>query len=130
MTAPIVVLVVEDDIMTRMNIVEALQDDGFKIHHAPTSEQALEALGRHTGVDCMLTDVDLGDGMDGLRLASEVHHRYPTVEIVVVSGQSRSMPSDVPCARFFIKPYDPGTIAKTVRDMVLDGRIRRNPDAE
>lgn len=127
MTAPIVVLVVEDDIMTRMNIVEALQDDGFKIHHAPTSEEALKALDQHMGVDCLLTDVDLGGGMDGLGLASEVHHRYPTVEIVVVSGQSRSMPSDVPGARFFIKPYDPGTIAKSVRGMVLQARIMRNP---
>ncbi|UXN75944.1 hypothetical protein N8D56_27590 (plasmid) [Devosia sp. A8/3-2] len=46
------------------------------------------------------------------------------VEIVVVSGQLRLMPADLPDARFFIKPYDPATIVDAVRAMVLEGRNR------
>ena len=124
MTGPIVVLVVEDDAITRMNIVDSLHDDGFKIYEAPTSEEALEALDAELGVDCLLTDVDLGAGLNGLHLASLVHQKFPLVEIVVVSGQLRVMPADVPDARFFIKPYDPATIAAAVRAMVLEGHNR------
>ncbi|WP_127753266.1 response regulator [Devosia sp. 1566] len=110
--------------ITRMNIVDALQDDGFKIHEVPNAEEALKALDVQLGVDCLLTDVDLGAGLNGLRLASEVRTRYPSVEIVVVSGQLRSMPPGVPDGRFFIKPYDPAAIAKTLREMVLARRNR------
>ncbi|UXN68008.1 response regulator (plasmid) [Devosia neptuniae] len=124
MTGPIVVLVVEDDAITRINIVDALHDEGFKVHEAPTSEEALQTLDAELGVDCLLTDVDLGAGLDGLRLASQARGNFPLVEIVVVSGQLRQMPTDVPDARFFIKPYDPATIADAVRAMVLEGRNR------
>lgn len=129
MNGPIVVLVVEDDAITRMNIVDALQDDGFKIHEAPNAEEALTALDLQLGVDCLLTDVDLGAGWNGLRLASEVRTRYPSVEIVVVSGQLRSMPAGVADARFFIKPYDPAAIAKTLRQLVLAKRDCAQGDA-
>ena len=122
MAGPIVVLVVEDDAFTRMSIVDALQHDGFTVHEARNSEHALAALEQDIGADCLLTDVDLGSGIDGLSLASKVHDSFPDMEIVIVSGTRRTVPADVPDARFFIKPYDAGAIAATVRELVRKRR--------
>jgi DNA-binding NtrC family response regulator len=121
MTDPIAVLVVEDDALIRGNIVDVLEEDGFTVHECDSSAEALAAMESNIGADCLVTDVDLGKGIDGLDLASIVHDHWPDVGIIVVSGKPRTMPVDVPDARFFIKPYDPEKIADMIRELVLTG---------
>jgi DNA-binding NtrC family response regulator len=116
--ADITVLVVEDDLLIRTNIIDALEDDAFEVYEAENAASALETLHGNIGIQCLLTDVDLGNGMDGLSLASSVHGKWPDIGIIVVSGKSRVMPSDVPNAKFFIKPYDPEKIADMIRELV------------
>lgn len=119
MGSPIILLIVEDDLLVRMNIVEALEGDDFFIHHAASYQQALEASSRAGMVDCLLTDVDLGEGLDGLSLAAELRRSRPDLHVIVVSGQRRTMPTNLPGARFFMKPYSASVMAATVREMVL-----------
>lgn len=114
----ITVLVVEDDVIIRTNIVDALEDDAFEVHEAENAAFALETLYGKFSIQCLLTDVDLGNGMDGLCLASSVHDKWPDIGIIVVSGKSRVMPPDIPDAKFFIKPYDPQKIADMIRELV------------
>lgn len=117
MARRISVLVVEDDGLIRDNIVTVLEDDGFSVQDFDESAKALAALNTGVHVDCMITDVDLGKGIDGLDLASAVHQMWPAIGIIVVSGKPRTMPIDVPDAKFFIKPYDPERIASMVREL-------------
>lgn len=117
----ITVLVVEDDALIRINIMDALEDRAFQVHEAESAALALEILSGNTCIQCLVTDVDLGIGMDGLRLASSVHDRWPDIGIIVVSGKNRVMPPDVPHAKFFIKPYSPEKIADAIRELVTAG---------
>jgi DNA-binding NtrC family response regulator len=118
MAGPIVVLVVEDDPLVRMNIVDALTQDGFTIYDAPNSSEALAAVSASVSVDCLLTDVDLGQGMNGLGLATQMRAAAPDLQVIVVSGQRHQMPAELPDARFFIKPYSTSKIAEAEREMV------------
>lgn len=117
----ITVLVVEDDALVRINIIDALEDHAFQVYEADNAASALETLSGNICIHCLMTDVNLGNGMDGLCLALSVHEKWPDIGIIVVSGQNRVMPPDVPDARFFIKPYNPEKIAETIRELVTAG---------
>lgn len=101
-----VILVVEDEILTRMGIVDYLQAQGYTLLEAQTGQQALEMLAREDRVDIVFTDVDMPGGIDGLMLASEVNAGWPSIGIIVTSGKAvpseRCLPQG---SQFYPKPY-------------------------
>jgi hypothetical protein len=48
------------------------------------------------------TDIQMPGSMDGVGLAQAVHLRWPSIKIIVVSGQLKPPGIDLPpCSRFF-----------------------------
>lgn len=119
MSAPIVVLIVEDEILVRMDIVDQLEDLGFRVLEAANADEAVLILGQHADIQVMFTDVDMHGEMDGLKLAAAVRDRWPPVKIIVTSGHHDVQLSDMPLdSRFFTKPYQASAIAAAAREMV------------
>ena len=120
------VLLVEDEPLIREMLAEDLVDAGLDVVEAPSAEAALGAAGRADqppGV--LVTDVNLGGGMDGIALAEEVRRRWPGVGVVVMTGKPsnlngrRSDPREV-C---LVKPFGPPRLAAAVHELM--GRSRR-----
>jgi len=84
------VLVVEDETLVREIVSENLLDDGLEVVEAPSAEAALD-LTETTGAPEVVTDVNLGTGMDGLTLAGEVHRRWPSAGVVIMTGNPSSV---------------------------------------
>jgi CheY-like chemotaxis protein len=120
MSGSIVVLVVEDEPILRMDISDQLQDLGFKVLEAANADEAIDMLAANGDIQVMFTDVDMpGGSMDGLRLAAAVRDRWPPVRIIVTSGYRRVGLDDIPHgSRFFGKPYQSGAVAEAIREMV------------
>lgn len=98
------VLVAEDDILTRLMLVDALTDDGYHVVQAGTVLEAISAIGRNPTFDAMITDVDMPGSLTGLDLAAMVSSIAPRTEIIVASG--RDVSDDVsPNWIFMPKPY-------------------------
>src|SRR3546814_14896087 len=81
-----VILVVEDEILIRMDVVDQLEAQGYTLLEAETGQQALETVAREDRVDIVFTDVDMPGGIDGLRLASEIDARWTPIGIIFTSG--------------------------------------------
>jgi CheY-like chemotaxis protein len=114
------ILVVEDEALIRMGIVASLEDAGVMVVEASDADEAIALLGDHCDIKAMFTDIDMPGGMDGLKLAAAVRHRWPPIQIIVTSGQVRMTQENLPVeGRFFSKPYDADRIATTLREMVL-----------
>jgi CheY-like chemotaxis protein len=80
------VLVVEDDPSLNQLLVLALRGDGFSVVSATNGEDAL-AVFRHGGrIDLLLTDFQLGGGMNGLQLASLIVSENASMKVLVISG--------------------------------------------
>ena len=79
-------LVVDDDEIVLEALLCALEDAGFQVVPAMTGEDAV-TLARHCAPDVVVTDLDLGAGMNGLRLAVELRRRWPGLPIVYISGR-------------------------------------------
>ncbi|NSZ77102.1 MULTISPECIES: response regulator [Agrobacterium] len=113
------VLVVEDEVILRMDIVQALEDHGFEVLEASNADGAIILLNAHPGIRLMFTDIDMPGSMDGLKLAAVVRDRWPPVKIIITSGHRAISDDTLPVVgRFFSKPYDPSRIIHAIYDMI------------
>lgn len=107
------ILLVEDDILTRLVISDALQDSGFQVHEAANAMEAIEIL-RDDGFDLVLTDVRMPGAVDGLGLLEWVRRNRPRLPVIVTSAYTMNAETmlrpDRP-ERFIPKPADPFQIA-------------------
>ena len=119
MAEKIAVLVVEDEPITRMDVVDQLEEGGFKVFEAPDADRAIKILEANPAICILFTDVDMPGSMDGLKLAAAVRDRWPPIRIVVASGLRKVNLDALPDnSRFFSKPYSVNEIAATMRSMV------------
>ncbi|MBX5174611.1 response regulator [Rhizobium sp. NZLR1b] len=115
----ITVIVVEDDMLVRLDLVMSLEDEGFIILEASNADEALEILNANPEIRLMFTDIDMPGTMDGLKLAAAVRDRWPPVKIIVTSGHRDLTDELLPVeGRFFSKPYDHARVISTIREML------------
>ncbi|MDP4025508.1 response regulator [Methylobacterium sp. NEAU 140] len=113
------VLVVEDEAITRMAAVVMLCEAGYEAVEADSGPAAVLVLEERTGIRVMLTDIDMPAGLDGIKLAACVHRRWPGVGIIMTSGKVRPAPGDVPSgARFIAKPYAEASVLAEIGRIV------------
>lgn len=113
------VLVVEDEPILRMAAVDFVEDAGFDVVEAKDADEAVRILESRTDIRIILTDIDMPGSINGLTLAAYVRDRWPPIDIVIVSGQVRPRPEELPSRSvFFSKPYDDNQIGQTLRNFV------------
>lgn len=115
----ITVLVVEDEVLVRIDVTLALEEEGFKVFEVSNADEAIKVLDAHTEIHLMFTDIDMPGSMDGLKLAAAVRDRWPPVKIIITSGHRHLSDDMLPVeGRFFDKPYDALLLMKTMKQMV------------
>ena len=82
-----IVLVVEDEMVLRMRAVDIVEDAGFSSLEAVNVDEALAILESRSDISLLFTDIQMPGSLDGLKLAHAVHKRWPTIKIILVSGQ-------------------------------------------
>jgi two-component sensor histidine kinase/ActR/RegA family two-component response regulator len=118
------VLVVEDEMMLRMRAVNIVEDAGFTAIEAVDADEALAILESRSDVDLLFTDIQMPGSMDGLRLAHAVHQRWPSIKIILVSGQLTTGEVDKPTdSRFFGKPLEVKQLVAEMQDMIGRGSL-------
>ena len=116
---PLVVLVVEDEMMLRMRVVDMVEDAGYVPVEAVDADEAMAILQSRSDIVLMLTDVQMPGSMNGLQLAHAVHERWPPIKIILASGQLKLSGSDIPQdSRFFGKPLQSDEIIAEMREML------------
>jgi len=78
------VLVVDDDIMIRRLLEEALTVQGYQAATAPSGEKALEILPA-LEIDVIITDLAM-PGMSGLELIRLTNVEYPHIPKIIITG--------------------------------------------
>lgn len=119
MLSKIKVLVVEDEILVRMDTAEHLKDEGFEVAEAANADEAIAVLERNPDIHILFTDIDMPGSMDGLRLSAFVKDRWPPVRIVLTSGHKMVDVVDLPDGGvFYAKPYNHVEVVRTFRELV------------
>jgi DNA-binding response OmpR family regulator len=116
-----VVLVVEDDQIIQSIAEEALTDGGFDSVIASTGEEAVTLLqGNRANYRALVTDINLGDGIDGWEVARVGREIDPGFPIVYMSGKDADDWSSkgVPNSIMLAKPFAPAQLVTAVAQLL------------
>ena len=98
-------LITEDEPILRLNATAMLEDMGFSVLGAGSAAEAMELM-ENNAVELLITDVHMPGNFDGLALAKMAGTRWPSLKIVVCSGRTRVVASEMPTGATFVpKPY-------------------------
>ena len=101
-----VVLVVEDEPLLRLSAADMLAEAGFEVIEAANAAEAIDILDRRKDIHPVFSDIDMPDGIDGLRMAAIIRDRWPPIDIVLTSGHVAPDVSTLPArCVFYPKPY-------------------------
>jgi DNA-binding response OmpR family regulator len=83
------ILLVEDDERISEPLIRVLATEGYEVIHAPTGNDALEAVANRTP-DLMLLDLTLPD-IDGLDVCRKVREDRPELPIIMLTARAEEM---------------------------------------
>lgn len=79
-------LVVEDEILIRMDIAEELRRIGWDVVEVCSADDAIDVLTRDHNFQLLLTDVHMPGTHDGLDLARLAKSQFRAIKVAVMSG--------------------------------------------
>ena len=94
-----VVLIVEDELLLRINAADMIAAAGFEVVEAANADDAIEILESRRDITVVFTDIQMPGSMDGLKLARAVRGRWPPIKIVATSGLVDVGEKDLPQRR-------------------------------
>jgi DNA-binding NtrC family response regulator len=111
-----VVLVVQEEIVTRLDIADEFDKAGFKVFQSGTAEEAVIVLEAEPTIRVVFTDSDLPGMMDGIKLAHYVRKRWPPTILMVSSARIPHLA--LPSKAFFLqRPYLKNGLANVVQEV-------------
>ena len=114
-----VVVVVEDVVLVRLLIADALRARGFEVIEAADGAEAVRALEAELPVQLVLSDIHMpGAAMNGIDLARWVQAHRPGLPVVLGSGVYSELASaDANLCRgpLLLKPYNFDAVEKRLR---------------
>jgi CheY-like chemotaxis protein len=125
---PETILIVEDQEATAQITRILLESWGYRVIEAHSGAEALALFQQHRDeVRLVLTDMIM-PGLSGVQLAGELIRLKPGLRIVFMSGYATD-PPDGSGAAFLPKPFNPGSLSRTIRRELDRGRSagRRRP---
>jgi CheY-like chemotaxis protein len=124
------VLVVDDEVLIRMNLSDFLQECGFKVLEASCAGEAVGMIESYTGqIDLVFSDVVMPGEVDGFGLAQWVRRNRPGLPVVLCSGDARKAETAQHiCAGepFLTKPFDLHMAVAKIRQL-LDMHDEQEP---
>jgi CheY-like chemotaxis protein len=114
------VLVVEDEDAVRNLLRTLLRLSGYEVLSCQDGAEALDLLAARGGeVNLLITDINLGPGMDGFETAEALRQRQPSLKVLYISGEdgegrvAREMAAGA--SHFLTKPFTPRAFTERVR---------------
>ena len=114
------VLLVEDEVLTRLMLADELRNQGLQVLEASNADEALTVLQSSLPVHLLFTDIRMPGEMDGVALAKLAHARFPRIKSIIgSSGRPEQSIGDFADA-FLAKPYDLRELIAQVRRLLSE----------
>jgi len=111
------ILVVDDEKMTRMNLLHVLSKEGYDVDTAASGSEALERIEKDR-FDLVITDLKM-DKIDGLMLLDSIKKINPATEVIIITGYATVLTAVDAIKRgsfhFIAKPLKLDEIRSTVK---------------
>lgn len=111
------ILLVEDDDLVRDCLATALQEAGMHAVSTPSGEAALSLLKDGTAPDVIVTDLNLGNVMDGMEFARAARALCPQMPFIYISGRYGEVHGMKAGERFLAKPFSAGALLRAIAEV-------------
>ena len=115
------ILLVEDNAEVATVTAQMLAAMGFAVETADRGRKGLDKLCAHPGIDLLLTDVVMPEGMTGVDLAKQVRSRFLDLPVILMSGYNDVVARGSPGFPVLHKPIPYGELFRSIC-ACLDGR--------
>lgn len=118
---PEIILVVEDEVLIRLEVCDYLRECGFQVLEAATADEAVVVLESGISVDLVFSDVQMPGRLDGFGLARWVRTNRPDIRVVLTSGVARTaeLAEDLCSVGPVIeKPFSQKTLINRIRELL------------
>jgi DNA-binding NtrC family response regulator len=116
------VLVVEDEVLIRLMIADALRSQGITVIEASNGDEAMHVLQSAVPVQLLLTDIRMPSAMDGLALAHAARATRPGLKLIVASSHEANDEVTNLADAFFSKPYELNAIVNRVKSLLKEAQ--------
>ena len=112
------VLVLDDDLMLRLTVAEALRGEGYRVEEAGSLRQARRVLSMDA-CTILIADHDLGepDGIDGFSFAQAVRQERPSLGVIYMTARVEHLDTLPPGEVTLRKPFTLATLVHRTRAM-------------
>lgn len=115
------ILIVDDEVMLRDVVVEALQDLGYKVLVATDGPGALDILRGPAHIDAIFSDVSMPNGMSGIDLVRAAYGIRPGIRVILASGFAKGQLPPLPKEVAFLpKPYRIGQLHESLQQLMAE----------
>ena len=117
-TAKATVLVVDDELLVRMDLSRQLELAGYLTYEAGSAADAIALLEKHPEIRVVFTDIQMPGTMDGLALSHYIRKRWPPTILVICSANRMPHSSEMPSETDFItKPVSGKMFDRVLRNV-------------
>jgi two-component system response regulator ResD len=123
------VLVIEDEDAVRNLLRTLLRLSGYEVLSCQDGPEALDLLEARGGeVQLLITDVNLGGGMDGFEAADALRARQHSLKVLYISGEDEanrvSERYTAGPADFLLKPFTPRSFNERVNALLAPSPVK------
>ncbi len=111
------ILLIEDDELVRDCLELALLEAGLDTTGSTSAEAALDLLNAEHPPSVVVTDINLGAGMDGLAFMRAARERCPGLPVVFISGRYGELRGMTASERFLPKPFTTPALLRAIEDL-------------
>jgi len=100
-------LLVEDEPITALSSMVALEQHGYRVNLCSTGFDALNIIEMEERIDAVVTDIDLGLGPNGWEIARRARDHFPNAPVIYITGKAAGDYEEegVPESRILEKPF-------------------------
>ena len=116
------VLIVEDEVLSRLAMAEYLRECGFHVIEAASGVEAQQLVLAGLKVDLVFSDITMPGGVDGIDLALWLMVQCDSAKVILTSGlpdalvKAKSACNQV--LAFVPKPYNQADVVKRIRELL------------
>lgn len=113
-----VVLIVEDNLMTRSTAAAYLREVGYRVIEAANAAEGISVFSSGAHVDFVFSDINMPGSLNGLGFAQWLAQQHPTVPVLLTSGVHREASGTAPGLFFIAKPYHLDEVDRLIKAML------------
>ncbi|AIG04966.1 putative two-component system response regulator [Pseudomonas fluorescens] len=116
------ILVLEDDAIIRALMVDVLEEFGAVVTSFPSADEGMIFLERSNNpVDLIVSDIQMPGLLNGYDMSKVVAHRWPSLPVVLTSGNTVMAAQLGSTVKFLPKPWSTERLLDCVQAALVKG---------